>query len=211
MKIPSRRLFLPLALAAGLASFARAADAPAADPAPALLATINRVIDLVVGKSPDAITALVPQIRDQMSDTVAIDAIVRRSFGRNWSKLTDAQKTEAVDLLGRLMIRTYATELSSGERPKLSLTSSRLIAADRREVVTSMDTGGKTVTVIYRLAPLDGAWKVYDVMAENISLVGNYREQFDEHFESKSAEDLLVILRQKLAAPAAPAPGPVTK
>jgi phospholipid transport system substrate-binding protein len=178
----------------------------AADPAPALMATVNRVLDLVSGKTPDEITASVLAIRDQMTDTVAIDAIVQRSFGRNWSKLTAAQKTEAIDLLGRLMIRTYATQLATGDRPKISLSSSRQIAPERWEVITSASTPSKTVSVIYRLAPIGGGWKVYDILGENLSLVGNYRQQFDEHFEHHSAEDLLVILRQKLSAPVVAAP-----
>src|SRR5580693_6274769 len=196
---PKLRLTLLFA-AACLVNVVRA-DPPATDPAPALLATINRVLDMVSGKSPDEITASVPAIRDQMSDAVALDAIVQRAFGRNWSKLTAPQKTEAIDLLGRLMIRTYATQLSTGERPKITLTSSKLIAPERREVITSAASPDKVVSVIYRLAPIGGTWKVYDVLGENISLVGNYRQQFDEHFEHKSAEDLLVILRQKLTAP----------
>lgn len=194
-----------------LAAAGRAAATPAGDPGPALLATINRVLDLVSGKTPDEITASVNQIRDQMTDTVAIAAIVQRSFGRNWSKLTEPQKTEAIDLLGRLMIRTYATQLATGERPKIALTSSHQIAAERWEVVTAATTANKTVSVIYRLAPIDGAWRVYDVLGENLSLVGNYRQQFDEHFEHKSAEDLLVILRQKLAAPVVGPPPSATK
>jgi phospholipid transport system substrate-binding protein len=211
MKFPHLRPLVLLFLAASLPGWTRAADAPAADPAPALLDTINRVLDMVSGKSPDEIAASVPAIRDQMAGTVAIDAVVQRSFGRNWSKLTAAQKTEAIDLLGRLMIRTYATQLSTGDRPKITLTSSKLIAPDRREVITSAVSPGKTVTVIYRLAPIDGAWKVYDVLGENLSLVGNYREQFDEHFEHKSAEDLLVILRQKLTAPVVGPPPTASK
>jgi phospholipid transport system substrate-binding protein len=206
-----RPFALLLCLAPGALGVVRAAEAPAADPAPALLATINRVLDLVSGKTPDEITASVPTIRDQMTDTVAIDAIVRRSFGRNWSKLTDPQKTEAVDLLGRLMIRTYATQLAAGERPKVSLASSRQIAPDRWEVITSASTSSKTLSVIYRLAPLGGGWKVYDILGENLSLVGNYRQQFDEHFEHHSAEDLLVILRQKLAAPVVAPPPTAAK
>lgn len=206
-----RSFALLLGVAACAIGVVRAADAPAADPAPALLATINRVLDLVSGKTPDEITASVPAIRDQLSATVAVDAIVRRSFGRNWSKLTDPQKTEAIDLLGRLMIRTYATQLVAGERPKVSLSSSRQIAPDRWEVITSASTSSKTVSVIYRLAPLGGGWKVYDILGENLSLVGNYRQQFDEHFEHHSAEDLLVILRQKLAAPVVAPPPTAAK
>ena len=51
------------------------------------------------------------------------------------------------------------------------------------------------------MAPIDGRWKVYDVIAENISVVGNYRQQFDAHFEKKGAIELVDLLREKLNAP----------
>ncbi len=186
-----------------------AAAAPAADPAPSLTATFNSVVDMVLGQSPDAITAKVPEIRTKMNETFAIDAIVRRAFGRNWAKLTPAQQTEATDLLGRLVIRTYASQLSQGERPVIKIISSKQISAERWEIVSTASQEGKTVNVIYRFAPFDGKWKVYDVLAENVSVVANYREQFDEHFQSKSAEDLLKVLRDKLAASVPPTPPPV--
>jgi phospholipid transport system substrate-binding protein len=185
----------------GISRAAAAEAAPAQDPAPALLATINGVIDLALGQTPDAITAKLPQIRDKMSETFGVEAIVQRAFGRNWAKLTPAQQKEATDLLGRLIIRTYAMQLSTGERPKITISSSREIGPDRREITSVAAQAGKTVNVVYRLAPLDGTWKVYDVLAENVSVVGNYRQQFDAHFEKKSAEDLLQTLRDKLAAP----------
>jgi phospholipid transport system substrate-binding protein len=107
-----------------------------------------------------------------------------------------------IDLLGRLVIRTYAVQLTTGERPVISITASRQISPDRREIVSTATQQGKTVNVIYRLAPIDGAWKVYDVLAENISVVGNYRQQFDAHFQKNNADDLIKMLRDKLAAPA---------
>ncbi len=199
-----RLVLLPLCAALGLAGIVHAAaPASAADPAPALLATINGAIDLAVGQTPDALTARLPQIRDKMSETFAIDAIVQRAFGRNWTKLTPPQQQEAVDLLGRLIIRTYVTPLSTGERPKIAVTSSKEIGPERREVASTVAQDGKTATVVYRLAPVAGTWKVYEVLAENISIVGNYRQQFDTHFEKKPAEELLQTLRDKLAAPVA--------
>jgi len=198
-----------LAATFALAASPAHAAAPSADPAPALVSTFNSVVDAVIGQTPDAITAKVPEIRAKMSETFAIEAIVRRAFGRNWAKLTPAQQTEATDLLGRLVIRTYATQLSTGERPVIKIISSKQIAPERWEVVSTASQEGKTVNVIYRFAPFDGKWKVYDVLAENVSVVGNYRQQFDEHFQTKSADDLLKTLRAKLAAPTAPTPPPV--
>jgi len=145
-----------LTAALALSSVAKAATPATDDPAPALITNINSVVDLALGKSPDAITAKVPEIRTKMGEMFAIDAIVQRAFGRNWTKLTPAQKTEAVDLLGRLVIRTYATQLSSGERPVIAVSSSKQISPDRREIVSTATQQGKTVNVIYRLAPIDG-------------------------------------------------------
>jgi phospholipid transport system substrate-binding protein len=195
--------FLTFGAALGLAGIVHAVAAVSApDPAPALLATINGVIDLASGQTPAAITTRLPQIRDKMSETFAIDAIVQRAFGRNWAKLTPPQQKEAVDLLGRLIIRTYVTPLATGERPKVAVISSKEIGPERREVASTVAQDGKTANVVYRLAPVEGTWKVYEVLAENISVVGNYRQQFDTHFEKKPAEELLQTLRDKLAAPA---------
>jgi len=183
----------------------RAAD----DPAPALVATINGVIDLALGKSPAVIQEQLPAIRTRMSESFAIDLIVQRTFGPNWKKLTPAQQAEAVDLLGRLIIRTYATQLSTGVRPVITATASREIDAERREVVSTVVRQGDTVNVIYRLGRFDGKWKVYDVAAEGVSVVGNYRQQFDAHFQKGSAADLLKLLKDKLAViPAVKKEGP---
>jgi phospholipid transport system substrate-binding protein len=198
----SRLLFLfSVGVALIMSSRGFAEAAPAQDPAPTLLATINSVVDLAFGQPAETILSRLPQIREKMSESFAIEAIVQRAFGRNWTKLSPAQQKEVVDLLGKLVIRTYATQLSTGERPKITILSSKLIAPERREVTSTATQSGKTATVVYRLAPLDGKWKVYEVLAENVSVVGNYRQQFDAHFEKKSADDLLKTLRDKVAAP----------
>jgi phospholipid transport system substrate-binding protein len=44
----------------------------------------------------------------------------------------------------------------------------------------------------------DGKWKVYDVVVENVSLVQNYRTQFNDILSSKTPEQLLEILRKKV-------------
>lgn len=171
----------------------------AEDPAPALVATINGVIDLALGQSPTVIQSRLPEIRARMDASFATGIIVQRAFGRNWQKLTAAQQSEAVDLLGRLIIRTYALQLSTGARPVIAVTASREIGPDRREIVSTVVQQGDTVNVVYRLGRIDGRWQVYDVLAEGISVVGNYRQQFDAHFQKGSVGELLELLRRKLA------------
>jgi phospholipid transport system substrate-binding protein len=194
----------------GILSSARAAP-PSEDPSPILLATINSVIDLALGQPPAVIQDRIPQIQAKMSEVFSIEAIVKRAFGRNWSKLNPTQQTEAIDLLSRLITRTYATQLSTGERPVITISPSHEIGSDRREITSTASQHGQTVNVVYRLGIIDGKWKVYDVLAEGVSIVGNYRQQFDAHFEKKSAAELIDLLKAKLAAPPAPPPAPEKK
>lgn len=177
------------------------------DPAPALVATINGVVDLALGQSPAVIQDRLPEIRTRMSETFATEVIVQRAFGRNWQKLSPAQQAEAVDLLGRLVIRTYAAQLSTGDRPVITVTASREIGPDRREIVSTVARQGDRVNVVYRLGRIAGKWMVYDVLAEGISVVGNYRQQFDAHFQKGSGAELLTLLRNKLAQTASTAKG----
>lgn len=175
------------------------------DPAPALVATINGVVDLALGQSPAVIQDRLPEIRTRMNETFATEVIVQRAFGRNWQKLSPAQQAEAVDLLGRLVIRTYAAQLSTGDRPVITVTASREIGPDRREIVSTVTRQGDMVNVVYRLGRIAGKWMVYDVLAEGISVVGNYRQQFDAHFQKGSVAELLTLLRNKLAQTASTA------
>jgi phospholipid transport system substrate-binding protein len=61
---------------------------------------------------------------------------------------------------------------------------------------------GEEFAVDYRLLPSGGDWKIYDVVIENISVVNNYRSQFNRVIAKSSFEDLLQKLRDKQFAPA---------
>jgi phospholipid transport system substrate-binding protein len=60
-----------------------------------------------------------------------------------------------------------------------------------------IDTNGQTYSVAYRVHKVDGKWKIYDVVAENISLVNNYRSQFNRVIARSSFEELLKTMRQQ--------------
>ncbi len=66
------------------------------------------------------------------------------------------------------------------------------------EVQTRIVTSSKEISISYRMILKDGTWKVYDVVVENVSLVLNYRTQFNEILAKNSPEQLLTILRKKV-------------
>ena len=58
---------------------------------------------------------------------------------------------------------------------------------------------GEELAVVYKLRQLNGQWKVYDAVVENISIVNNYRSQFDRIISSSSYEELVKRLQEKAA------------
>jgi phospholipid transport system substrate-binding protein len=93
----------------------------------------------------------------------------------------------------------------------MTISPAKDLGNDKREITSTASAHGDTVNVIYRFGKIDGKWKVYDVLAEGVSIVGNYRQQFDAHFEKKSAADLIELLKTKLATEPPPPPPPAKK
>ncbi len=127
------------------------------------------------------------------------DEFSSRTAGPRWQQFTAEQKRQFSNAFADLLINTYAGKISGYNGEKVAYTGERTSAkGDRAEVLTVVTLkDGKKVPVAYRLLPKDGTWKVYDVLIENISLVKNYRTQFQDILKNASPEDLIARIRAK--------------
>jgi phospholipid transport system substrate-binding protein len=66
------------------------------------------------------------------------------------------------------------------------------------EIQTKVVTASKEIPIFYKVIKKDNTWKVYDVVVENVSLVLNYRTQFNDILSKNTPEQLLDILRKKV-------------
>jgi phospholipid transport system substrate-binding protein len=73
-----------------------------------------------------------------------------------------------------------------------------MIAQNRAEVPTTVVSSSRRIPITYRLIKQENDWRVYDVVIENVSLVQNYRSQFNELMTKNSPEQLIEILRKKV-------------
>jgi phospholipid transport system substrate-binding protein len=64
---------------------------------------------------------------------------------------------------------------------------------------TVVNSKGEKISVVYRLRRADGKWKVYDALVENVSIINNYRSQFDRIISKYSFDELKKLLREKVA------------
>jgi phospholipid transport system substrate-binding protein len=124
----------------------------------------------------------------------------RRCLGVHWQKLTEAQREEFIALFKDLIEKAYGGMLDRyPEEVRFSYDEER-IDGKFAEVHTQVEnsTQNKSFSVVYRLQQKEGKWLIYDVVAENVSMVQNYRNQFSRILNKSSYEELAQALRRKI-------------
>ena len=121
----------------------------------------------------------------------------RRALGRHWTDRTPAEREEFVRLFTDLIARSYIGKIDRYAGESIAYVGERVDgeeASVRSQVVTAK---GSKIPVEYRLHRANDAWTAYDVLIENVSLVGTYRSQFDRIIKAESFATLLRRLREK--------------
>ncbi len=138
--------------------------------------------------------AAVRQIANEIFD---FGEIARRSLGRYWQPLSDAQRTEFVGLFGDLLERSYISKIELYGGEKIVYSGERMdgdLAIVSTKIITK---NGTEVPIDYRLFRRGDRWMVYDVNIEGISLVSNYRTQFNKIIQSNGYNTLVDRMKAK--------------
>ena len=122
------------------------------------------------------------------------------SLGPQWTKITPQEQDEFVAVFSDLLAKTYLNRISTIKRGMVKITGDK-IRGDKALVKTTVVYKGDEFPLDYKLVNRDGAWKVYDVIIENIGLVVNYRNEFAGIIRKEQFSGLMNRLREKLAAP----------
>jgi len=134
-------------------------------------------------------------IYSQMFDELELS---RRVLARHWNDLNPGQRQEFVQLFHQVLEKAYIDKILAYTNEKIAFDKESMLSNNQAEVQTRIITSSKEVPINYRVLVKDGAWKVYDVTIENVSLVQNYRTQFNDILARKSPENLLESLRKKV-------------
>ena len=123
--------------------------------------------------------------------------IARRSLGRYWQPLSEAQRTEFVGLFSDLLERSYISKIELYGGEKIIYNGER-VDGDLATVSTKIITKNATeIPVDYRLFRRGDRWLVYDVNIEGISLVSNYRTQFNKIIQTSGYNTLVDRMKTK--------------
>ena len=134
-------------------------------------------------------------IYEQMFDEVELS---RRTLGGNWNKLNPAQQQEFVQLYRKILEKAYLDKILSYTNEKIVFSKENMLSNNQAEVQAKVITSSNEIPIFYRVILKGDTWKVYDVGAENVSLVQNYRSQFNSILEKNTPDQLLEILRKKV-------------
>ena len=181
-----------------LAAIPNAFATSTADAEAFLKKSINEVVS--IGKSSPNSTALADSLRPLLLKIISFDAMTRRAVGPGWKQFTAEQQKEAIRLFSTLIIRTYSGKFTPGELPEITYKAATSPRPERVEVSTMTLYKGSKYNVIYRLEEIDD-WRITDVVIEGVSMVGNYRTQFDAEFKQGGADAVLSALKKSVSAP----------
>jgi phospholipid transport system substrate-binding protein len=170
----------------------------AGPPTDAVMTNIDRVIGVLedpnLKSQPRERLAAVRRIASEIFD---VRETARRSLGRHWQERTPAEREEFVRLFSDLLEATYLSKIEGYGGEKI-LAGGDTVEGEQATVRTKVITKkGTEIAVDYRLLRRSETWKIYDVNIEGVSLVANYRAQFDRILQTSSYENLVQRLRDK--------------
>jgi len=140
-------------------------------------------------------------------------AMTSSAVGRNWDKATAEQKARLTDEFRTLLVRTYSSALAAYSNQKFDFRPLRAKPADTDVTVNVriVQSGDQPVTIDYDMEKRPGGWKVWDVRVGGISLVANYRTEFDNQIRESGVEGLIKTLNAKNNSQVQPAVAGVPK
>ena len=122
--------------------------------------------------------------------------MAKRTLPKQWKTLSEAERKEFVDLFQSFLSSSYADKIEGYAGEQVRYLAERR-EGDYAEVRTRLVSEKTEIPIDYRLMGKSEEWFVYDVIADGISLVKNYRSQFDKIIRDSGYPELVEDLRKK--------------
>ena len=176
--------------------------ATAGEPTDAIRETSDKIISVVSDpalKGPEKASERKRRIRKAVDERFNWKEMSRRALARHWKERADAEKREFIDLFGKLLERTYLNNVEgySGEKVLyVGETVDQNYGMVTVKIVTKKNTD---ILVKYKVKKEGTKWLVYDISIQGVSLINNYRKQFNAIILRSSYKDLVKKLEAKVA------------
>ena len=129
------------------------------------------------------------------------EEMAKLALARRWRERTPAEKKQFAELFADLLKNTYTGRIEAYSNEKVRY-DKELFDSDRRTralVYTTVIKNNQEIPINYMLLNKDGDWYVYDVLIEGVSLIRNYRTEFERIIEREKYEGLIKRIKEKIA------------
>ncbi|MDL2306505.1 ABC transporter substrate-binding protein [Desulfovibrio sp. OttesenSCG-928-C06] len=141
---------------------------------------------------------LMQQVKDKIYAVCDFREFSARTVGGRWRSFTPQQQQDFVDAFGELLFETYNSKLMAYDGQRFKFVNEIMGSkGDKVEIQTTLPYEGKEAPVNYRMIKKAGGWKIYDMIIENVGLVQNYRNQFQDILSKQEPEELIATIRTK--------------
>jgi phospholipid transport system substrate-binding protein len=153
-------------------------------------------------------TKLIQVIEAKVLPHFNFSSMTALAMGQNWNKATPEQKKRLVEEFKALLVRTYASALAAYSEQRFDFRPLRARPTDTDVIVNVrvIQPGSQPVPIDYSMEKTAAGWKVYDVMVGGVSLVANYRTEFNATVREVGIEGLIRNLQVKNRSLEAPPP-----
>jgi phospholipid transport system substrate-binding protein len=182
---------------------AAAAQAQPAEPPDVLVKKVTtEVVELIVKdkeiQAGDR-AKLIQVIEAKVLPHFNFQSMTALAMGQSWNKASPEQKKQLTEEFKTLLVRTYASALAaySEQRFDYRPLRSRPTDTDVTVQVRVIQPGAQPVPIDYSMERTGNGWKVYDVMVGGVSLVANYRTEFNSTVRAAGVDGLIKNLQAK--------------
>jgi len=162
--------------------------------------TVNQMISILENRQDSGIISAKDRedIRQSVEGRFDYRAMARRSLGKPWKKLDDAERLHFTEVFRDLLERSYGNRLSEYKGQKVVFADAELKKNKARVKSTVID-GSRKTPVEYRLHQTESGWQVYDIRIEGTSMVRTFYQDFKSTLQNGGYPNLLKILEEKIA------------
>jgi len=142
---------------------------------------------------------LIEVIEAKVLPHFSFQSMTALAMGQSWNKATPEQKKRLIEEFKTLLVRTYASALAAYSEQRIDYRPLRARPTDTDVTVQVrvIQSGAQPVPIDYSMEKTPDGWKVYDVMVGGVSLVANYRTEFNHTVREAGVEGLIKNMRAK--------------
>ena len=160
--------------------------------------TVNQIVDILRRDIPgEQWVTKKEEIVKIVKSRFAADELAQRVLALNWRSRTEQEKEQFISLFSQVLETTYINRLKAYSDEEVTF-NKQIVNNDKAIVYSEIIKNNQDIPIVYRVKDVKGQWMVYDIIIEGVSLVQNYRQQFDRIINKEGYDGLVLRMKEKI-------------